>query len=267
MSLRDELTAPVGTWTDEVETVLRRLPSEAPPEWEVYDWLYESHPGQSTTDEQYEQVSYFEYPSDSVQLAYLPNSIQPTTWIERTNSIEIRFTDWYPDNLDIDDKQEDGESKYLVTGTFITPFATRFPDVVSTRAASAMPRVSEATEVNAELERLARPDDWVGDYEEFSDDPVDYLEQTSPLFYIDRAGETTIERLADKFGAYYNVTVGEQRSIRSCLPYSNGPRVEAVIDGVQKALNRYIRFRSREDWDRVSIKPDKWTTFPKRHSK
>lgn len=276
MALRDALYASPDIWTDEIDELLQEISADVIEGWEVYERGYEGRPWQQSvaSSEQHRKIARNYYPSQSVQFAYLPDEIEPTTWIQQTNEIYIRYDSGYDRDFNVDpdgDRQKRDnerapgswgkEPKYIVKGTFVNPIITRSPEKVATHIETEMERVASATVFNAEIERLSYHS--YAEADEPPEDPTEYTEQSSPVFTVDGVGSTSVERLAKRFGTYYNVTLGEDRAISDCLSSWHSPGASRIVDAIEPVINRYNRFRSRDDWDGRDSPPDTWKEYPK----
>lgn len=279
MSLSGELHAAPDTFTDGISQFLSECPEEWLDEWEVYERAYVERPWARSrvSEESYRKIQRNFYPSDSVQFAYLPESIEPKTWIVRTNAVTVRHDSGYDREFDVDpdgDRQKGQnekswansgkEPKYWVKGAFVDPIITRSIERVVDHLETQMERIRLATEFNAEIERMDRQEDhWENWDKEPPRELSEYTEQSCPAGHPDGVGQRSIERLADKFGTYYNVTVGEGGEIKNCLSSWHRPPAGPVIDAIDIAINRYQEFRGRDGWDHVDVAPDSWTEYPK----
>lgn len=271
MSLYQHLYSPAGTWIDELTALLDELPASLLDSWEVYERTFIGRPGRGNaiaSAETYRQIPRYDYPSDTLELAYLPESIRPTTWIEHSNKIKIRswteyhFRGDYDLDIDAEPSKREHERKYLISGTFVEPIVTRSLGRAVNHIGSSIEQVAGATEFNAELERLT----WAKDHykfrqEEPPESPTAYTEQRGVLLGVDRVGPKGTQRLAERFGTYYNVTTGHPRDVFTCL--ASQTRTEDVLDGIELVINRYNQFRARDDWDRLDVEPDTWADFPR----
>lgn len=275
MSLRDDLSPDSDVWTDEIDRLMDTFSGDLFDKWEVYERGYKGRPLKiSIVSNDFHSGGGDNYPSQGVQLAYLPESIKPTDWIQHTNEVYILHRSRYKSDFDIDPEDDSqNEPKYIVKGTFVDPIVTRSVERAVEHVENQMERVAVATEFNAEIERLT-----YSNYFQQNDQPsLDILEssdpkcpveskpsdQDCPVKSVDGVGPTSTERLARRFGTYYNVTRDEHPAIRPCLSDFHQTPISAVIEAAGEAVDRYNELRKREEWDRVDVEPDTWIDYPK----
>lgn len=245
-------------WIDEICQLIGELSGE---EWDVYDkgrhgrlLGYLPSLGNQSKGRRL---------SKGVRLAYLPESIKSTDWIDHTNEVCIIHHARYDSDFDVDPEGDNqNEPKYIVTGTFVDPIVTRSVSRVVEHVERQMERVAIATEFNAEIERLTFPN-YVTQEETLQQDISEYSGQNCPVKSVDGVGPTSTERLARRFGTYYNVTRDGHPAIRPCLSDFHQTPMSAVIEAAGEAVDRYNELRKREEWGRIDVEPDTWVDYPK----
>lgn len=282
MSIRSELFPDEKVWTEELDWLLEELPADLLESWSVYERRPDNSPHDRPIGDRdhYTQTYHATHPVDTVQLRYSPESITRTHWIEHTNALMVRHGSGYERVLDLDsdgDRQKSqgepiwkttgDEPKYIIDGIFVEPVVTRSTDRILEHLEASMRRTARATEVNAEIEHLAYPYRAVstadeGDTSEPPDDPDEYFRQNMPVGFVEGVKMESIERLSKNFGTYYNVTVSDVGEISDCLSSRYRPDPAAVIDEIDRVLDRYNRFRQRDDWGGVNHDPASWTEYP-----
>lgn len=218
-------------------------------------------------------------PSKSVQLAYLPEQIEPTRWITQTNGIRVNYARFYDNTYDIDtdrDTRQSGDEstgntsqkphKYIIGGTFVDPIITGSVRTATDHIENAVDRLQSATQFNAEIERLSPHPSGPHNIDPPTD-PKKYTSQHSPVIDVNGVGPTSVERLARTFGTYYNVTEADDQSISNCLSEWHQIDSEGLREQITESINRYEQFRNREDWNRVNLTPDTWIDYPKEQPK
>ncbi|WP_276247547.1 hypothetical protein [Haladaptatus sp. YSMS36] len=270
MSLRDSLYAPEGIWTDDIEALLREL--DAFDEgWEVRERSFKRKATfySIASDEHYQRSGQYSYPTDRVQFAYMPENLVVTDWVAQTNWLSVWYianwdTTYDADGDDLDDPNDRGgrEKKYVITGTFVDPLATRDVSRAAEHVAAQFARIEAATETNADIERCGLVN-WFRDGEPAFDNPFWEEYTMSPIRAVNGVGTTTIERLSRTFGTYHNLVEGDDNTIADCTSGFHRVSSTLIKEAAADAVDRYRRFATHPDWTHSTHDPASWTEYPK----
>jgi len=101
--------------------------------------------------------------SRKVSFTYLPGDMSRTQWIRETNSLEVEYK--RPHVPEPVDKTEFSGEVYVVSGVLVEPFASESIARVLAHVKTQLPKISEGTELNRDIEKLYLGDGFESDYQ------------------------------------------------------------------------------------------------------